>query len=260
MNRGGWQQTGVDPKRLLWSWYYELIRTRADYDEYADGGHSLRQRSEIACQIARWHLGEARRTLGLIGDSDTFEGARALLTSLSHKPAGVSPRDISRTAPMRVRKKERRVRALGTLVEHGLARLKTGPDGDVMCLLPNQLPAPPESAAAYALGVAVLSQPDAMPSQGRKRHNARRFWRLARQSQCRNCCRSQCRNCCRMGRGERHCRQSGLANRLPHPLPTQNTLDGREPCLTALDRWSKVTCFPGFRVSLLGRGEYGDTT
>jgi hypothetical protein len=98
--------------------------------------------------IAWWHLGEARRTLGLIGKGETLTDAKALLAWLSGQPGPVSAAYISQYGPARIRKKERRDPALAKLYEHGLARQEISSAGTVIAAHPAWRPAATSSANA----------------------------------------------------------------------------------------------------------------
>lgn len=79
---------------------------------------------KAGAEIAWWHLGEARRALGLVGKSEALDDAKALLAWLSLQPTAVRPPDILHIGPSRLRTKARRDRALARLYDHGLARLE----------------------------------------------------------------------------------------------------------------------------------------
>lgn len=79
---------------------------------------------ERATRVARWYLAEARRVLGTFECCKEVEDARLLLDWLRKHP-GASLRDISQKGPYRLRKKERRDRALAELVRRNLCRINT---------------------------------------------------------------------------------------------------------------------------------------
>ncbi|MEZ5825230.1 MAG: YfjI family protein [Geminicoccaceae bacterium] len=90
-----------------------------------------------ACEIAWWHLHEARRLLGLLGNNNALKDAQALLEWLGKKNEPTASADILRLGPARVRNKGRRDAALGLLFEHKLARMEHGPSRPVIAVHPS---------------------------------------------------------------------------------------------------------------------------
>jgi hypothetical protein len=79
---------------------------------------------EAGARLAAWHLHEARRVLGLVGQSGEAADATVLLDWLREQPEPPTAGDVLRLGPYRVRDKARRDQALAKLEEHQLARVE----------------------------------------------------------------------------------------------------------------------------------------
>jgi hypothetical protein len=106
--------------------------------EHGPVGEIAVETMEDAALLALWHLHDAKRIIGAIDVPEAIADAKVLLGWLLAQDGDVTPRDISYRGPNQLRDRERRDRAIETLIEtNHVVRVKVGRKGETLEINPS---------------------------------------------------------------------------------------------------------------------------